>query len=109
MAEATEGGVMDNVIRIDEGRIRDRLGEMVRGTVEEALDAMLDADAGRPRGAARCEGDEGRRDTRAGGCERSPRAGAGAAKPKTPRLRRRPSRRPLSNGIGAGKAVSRRL
>ncbi len=37
MAEDTEDRVMDNVIRIDEGRIRDHLGEMVRGTVEEAL------------------------------------------------------------------------
>ena len=33
------------VIQIDEGRIRDHLGEMVRGTVEEALNAMLDAKA----------------------------------------------------------------
>ena len=30
---------------IDEARIRDHLGEMVRGTVEETLNAMLDAEA----------------------------------------------------------------
>lgn len=35
------------VIRIDEVRIRDHLGEMVRGTVEEALNAMLEAEADR--------------------------------------------------------------
>ena len=35
---------MGQVIQIDEGRIRDHLGEMVRGTVEETLNAMLDAD-----------------------------------------------------------------
>jgi transposase-like protein len=33
----------DQVIQIDEARIRDHFGEMVRGTVEEALNVMLDA------------------------------------------------------------------
>ena len=33
------------VIQIDEARIRDHLGELVRGTVEETLNAMLDAEA----------------------------------------------------------------
>ena len=32
---------MGQVIQIDEARIRDHLGEMVRGTVEETLNAML--------------------------------------------------------------------
>ena len=40
------------VIQIDEARIRDHLGEMVRGTVEETLNAMLDAEADRLCGAA---------------------------------------------------------
>ncbi|MCO5157149.1 MAG: hypothetical protein M9945_10440 [Aquamicrobium sp.] len=44
---------MSNVIRIDEARIKDHLGEMVRGTVEEALNAMLDAEADRLCGAGR--------------------------------------------------------
>ena len=34
---------MGQVIQFDEARIRDHLGEMVRGTVEETLNAMLDA------------------------------------------------------------------
>ena len=38
---------MGQVIQIDEARIRDHLGEMVRGTVEETLNAMLDAEADR--------------------------------------------------------------
>ena len=33
---------MGQVIQIDEARIRDHLGELVRGTVEETLNAMLD-------------------------------------------------------------------
>jgi hypothetical protein len=36
---------MGQVIQIDEARIRDHFGEMVRGTVEETLNAMLDAEA----------------------------------------------------------------
>jgi putative transposase len=36
---------MGQMIQIDETRIRDHLGEMVRGTVEETLNAMLDAEA----------------------------------------------------------------
>ena len=36
---------MGQVIQIDEARIRDHLGELVRGTVEETLNAMLDAEA----------------------------------------------------------------
>ena len=32
---------MGQVIQIDEARIREHLGEMVRGTVEETLNAML--------------------------------------------------------------------
>ena len=47
MNEDTEGKGMGQVIQIDEARIRAHLGEMVRGTVEEALNAMLDAEADR--------------------------------------------------------------
>jgi hypothetical protein len=36
---------MGQVIQIDEARIRDHLGEMVRGTVEETLNALLEAEA----------------------------------------------------------------
>lgn len=35
---------MGQVIRIDEARIRDHFSEMVHGTVEEMLSAMLDAE-----------------------------------------------------------------
>ena len=45
MDEKPETRPMGQVIQIDEARIRDHLGEMVRGTVEEALNAMLDAEA----------------------------------------------------------------
>ena len=37
MSDEAKAGPMGQVIRIDEGRIRDHLGEMVWGTVEEVL------------------------------------------------------------------------
>jgi hypothetical protein len=53
---------MGQIIQIDEARIRDHLGEMVRGTVEETLNAMLDAEADRLCGAGRYERSEARQD-----------------------------------------------
>ena len=79
---------MGQVIQIDEARIRDHLGEMVRGTVEEALNAMLDAEADQLCGASRYERSEGRRDTRAGSYERSLETKAGKVSLKVPKLRR---------------------
>src|SRR6202142_2114800 len=51
---------MGQVIQIDEARIRDHLGEMVRGTVEETLNALLDAEADRLCGAGGYERTQGR-------------------------------------------------
>jgi transposase-like protein len=79
---------MGQVIQIDEARIRDHLGEMVRGTVEEALNALLDAEADRLCGAARYERSESRQDTRAGSYDRSLHTKAGEVKLKVPKLRR---------------------
>jgi len=36
--------MIGQVIQVDEARIRDRLGQIVRGTVEVALSAVLDAE-----------------------------------------------------------------
>ena len=44
---------MGDVIRINEARIRDHPGEMVRGAVEETLNNMFDAEADQLCGAAR--------------------------------------------------------
>ncbi len=79
---------MGKVIQIDEARIRDHLGEMVRGTLKEALNAMLDAKADRLYGADRYERSEGRKDTRAGHYRRSLDTKAGKVSLKVPKLRR---------------------
>ncbi len=96
---------MGQVIRIDEGRIKDHLGEMVRGTVEEALNAMLDAEADRLCGAGRYERSEGRKDMRAGSYERALHTKAGEVKLKVPKLRRQT---PSSNATAAGRVRSRK-
>src|ERR1700722_3440709 len=79
---------MGQVIQIDEARIRDHLGEMVRGTVEETLNAMLDAEADQLCGAGRYERSQARADTRAGSYERTLHTKAGEVSLKIPKLRR---------------------
>ena len=88
MSDDQKGERMGQVIQIDEARIRDHLGEMVRGTVEEALNALLDAEADRLCGAARYERNESRQDTRAGSYDRSLHTKAGEVTLKVPKLRR---------------------
>jgi hypothetical protein len=61
---------------------------MVRGTVEETLNAMLDAEADRLCGAGRYERSEGRQDTRAGSYERTLHTKAGDVSLKIPNMRR---------------------
>jgi putative transposase len=61
---------------------------MVRGTVEETLNAMLDAQAERLCGAGRYERSEARQDTRAGSYGRSLQTQAGEVSLKVPKLRR---------------------
>jgi len=88
MEDEGQPKAMGQVIQIDEARIRDHLGEMVRGTVEEALNAMLDAEADRLCGAGKYERTDRRKDTRAGSYERSLDTKAGPVKLKMPKLRK---------------------
>ena len=55
MEEDSNGTELSNVIRIDDERVRDHLGRIVRGTVEETLNAMLEAEADRLCNASRYE------------------------------------------------------
>jgi putative transposase len=57
---------MGQVIQIDEARIRDHLDEIVRDTVEETLNAMLDAETNQLLGAGRYERSQAPQDTQAG-------------------------------------------
>ncbi|MBM9606723.1 transposase [Desulfopila inferna] len=62
---------LSNVIEINESQIQDHLGELVRGTVEETINAMLDAEADALCNASRYERSEARKDTRASPSTRS--------------------------------------
>ena len=67
---------LSNVIRIDDERIHDHLGKIVRGSVEETLNALLDAEADRLCNAERYERSDAARTpgpgaTR-GSCRRGP-------------------------------------
>jgi len=78
---------LGNVIRIDDGRIQDHLKHVVRGSVEETLNALLEAQADRLCNAERCERTEARRDTQAGSYERKLHTTAGEVRLKVPKLR----------------------
>lgn len=54
---------LPNVIHIDEARVRDHLGELVRGSMEDTLNCLLDAEADQLVGAKRYERTDARRDT----------------------------------------------
>ncbi len=57
---------LNNVITIDDERIKSHLDRVVRGSVQETLNALLDAEADRRCNAQRYERSQARRDTRAG-------------------------------------------
>ncbi len=78
---------LNKVVQIDEARIRDHLSEIVRGSVEETLNAMLDAEADALCGAQRYERSPYRVDTRAGHYQRNFHTKAGEVKLKMPKLR----------------------
>lgn len=75
------------VVQIDEGRIQAHLDEVVRSTVEETLNALLDAEADRLCGARKYERTEGRKDTRAGSYDRKLGTKAGDVTLTVPKLR----------------------
>jgi putative transposase len=76
------------VVRIGDERIRDHLGQIVRGTVEDTLNALLEAEAERLCNAARYERTGARRGTRAGTYSRQLHTRAGEVTLKVPKLRR---------------------
>jgi putative transposase len=80
--------LLNNVITIDDERIRSHLERVVRGTVEETLNALLDAEADRLCNAQRYERSASRRDTRAGHYERGLQTKAGEVRLRVPKLRR---------------------
>ena len=78
------------IIQINEEQVKEHLGEIVRGTVQETLNALLDEEASRLCNARRYERTEGRKDTRAGHYTRTLQTKAGEVDIKMPKLRSLP-------------------
>ena len=91
-SEAVSGKMpgLGPVVQIDEGRIQAHLDEVVRATVEETLNALLDAEADELCGARKYERTEGRKDTRAGSYDRQLHTKAGEVTLTVPKLRTLP-------------------
>ena len=85
-----ESKTPSNIIKIDEGLVQSQLKEVVKNTVEDTLNAMLDAEADRLCNAERYERSESRKDTRAGHYTRNLDTGAGRVELKVPKLRKLP-------------------
>ena len=81
---------LGNVITIDDERIKSHLDRVVRGSVEETLNALLDAEADELCGAQKYERAEGRKDTRAGSYDRQLQTKAGEVTLTVPKLRNLP-------------------
>ncbi|EFC91066.1 putative transposase [Dethiosulfovibrio peptidovorans DSM 11002] len=78
------------IIRIDEQEIRSHLDRIVKGTVEDTLNSLLDAEADAICQAGRYERTPDRLDTRAGYYSRKLQTKAGEVQLKVPKLRKLP-------------------
>jgi len=87
--EASEASI-PNVIHVDEAQVRSHLEQVVRSTVEETLNGLLDAEADELCGASRYERTPERLDTRAGHYRRQLLTKAGQVELRVPRLRSLP-------------------
>ena len=86
---ATDRG-MEEAFRIDEGKVREHVDHMVRQSVEQTLNSLLEVEADALCGAGRYERTDARKDTRAGSYTRKLATKAGQVKLKVPRLRSLP-------------------
>ncbi len=78
---------LSNVIKINEAQIQDHLGRLVRSTVEETLNDLLDAKADQLCNAKRYERSDSRTNGRAGHYKRTFHTTSGEVELKMPKLR----------------------
>jgi putative transposase len=88
--DGVKGVEFGEVIKIDEGKVRQHVEEVVRQSVEDTLNGLLDAEADELCRAKRYERSIERLDTRAGHYERKLHTKAGEVSLKVPRLRNAP-------------------
>ena len=80
----------DKIVQIDEAQIHHHLDRVVRGTVEETINHLLDAEAEQLCNAGRYERSDKRQDYRAGHYSRKLHTKAGEVEVKMPKLRKLP-------------------
>lgn len=92
VAEGTEEGTeaLASALKLDVGKVRAHLDEVVRSSVEQTLNTLLDAEADAVCRAGKYERSPERQDTRAGSYERKLGTKAGEVTLKVPRLRKLP-------------------
>jgi len=78
---------LSQIIQIDQGKVSDHLSHLVRRSVEETLNGMLDTEAQEMCNAQRYERTEARKDCRAGFYSRKLQTKAGEVELKVPKLR----------------------
>ncbi len=88
--ETEKSGESLGIIEVNEEQIRSHVDRVVRGSVEDTLNALLDAEADELCQARRYERSEGRRSTRAGHYTRTLHTKAGEVELKVPKLRSLP-------------------
>jgi putative transposase len=90
MASVAGGVESGSMVQVDEEQVRSHVDEVVRRSVEETLNGLLEAEAEELCGAQRYERSPDRMDTRAGSYERRLVTKAGQVTLKVPRLRSLP-------------------
>ncbi len=79
---------LNQILKIDQSQMKDQLGQMVRQSVEDTLNALLDAEADQLCNAQRYEHTQARTDTRAGYYPRKFHTTTGEVNLKMPKLRK---------------------
>lgn len=91
-SEGTEARIeaLGSTLKLDVGKGREHLDEVVRGTVKQTLNSLLDAEADAVCRAGRYKRSPDQKDTRAGSYLRKLGTKAGNVTAKAPRLRKLP-------------------
>ena len=98
----------EKIVQLNEEFIKGQLKELVRGSVEETLNELLEKEAESLTQAARYERSEARQGYRSGHYDRNLTTTSGDARSICRSSRVCPSRRPSSSGIAAGRAAWRK-
>lgn len=99
----------EKIVQLNEEVIKGQLKELVRGSVEETLNELLEAEAEKLTQAARYERNEQRQGYRSGHYNRNLTTTSGDVTLKMPKLKGISLRLPSLSGIAAGRVAWKRL